>query len=257
VVGVAAGAPNENPVAGAGAGAGGAFSTGFCPNVKADGVAAAGAPNEKPAGLSTGFASGLAPNNVDEAGDCPKVKPPGVCGLWPKGDDAPGRLKENPPAFNLGNSGLTLSSVDGRTGLSSIITSEFSFFGGVSSRAGGVPNMNPLLASGAVVPFVGMLNPAGVPVVVGVPKLKGLFSFAGVDGAAPNEKAVLICAGGVAMDWPKVNPPAGFGASVGGAGVDGAEIGACVAGWPNVNMDFAGSGVEEAAGAKPENGVTG
>ena len=99
-------------------------------------------------------------------------------------------MKEKPLALILGNSGLP-SSVGGRAGLSSIITSESSLLGGVASLAGvlGAPKVKGLLVSAAA---VGVLNAAGAACVVGVPKVKGLFSFVGVAGAAPNAKGGLV-----------------------------------------------------------------
>ncbi len=103
--------------------------------------------------------------------------------------------------MSLGNSGLLLSSVGGRTGLSSIITSESSLLGGVTSRAGAPdPKAKGLLASAPLV-VVGVPNAAGVlGAAVGVPKVKGLFSFEGVAGAAPNAKGDLAGAGAVVLE---------------------------------------------------------
>lgn len=104
--------------------------------------------------------------------------------------------------MSLGNSGLLLSSVGGRTGLSSIITSESSLLGGVTSRAGAPdPKAKGLLASAAPLVVVGVPNAAGVlGAAVGVPKVKGLFSFEGVAGAAPNAKGDLAGAGAVVLE---------------------------------------------------------
>ena len=149
-----------------------------------------GCPNAKGVpGLSAVFASLLA-NGFGESGP-PKLKVDAPFGVdCPKGD-------ENP--FNFDSSGLLgVVVVLPRTGLSSIISTESSFLGGVTV----------LVAVG--VPLAAVPNkidlPAGVDVAAEAPKAN-LLSAVGVDGAVvvlPNANADLAGSGADAVDgWPK------------------------------------------------------
>lgn len=143
----------------------------FCPKVKPPVVAGCPKLNGVPA-FSAGFASVLVANGLgDDVG--PKLKGAGLfCVGWLNGEDVPPK-----PPLNFDSSGfLGVSTVILLIGLSSIITSESSFFGGVTV----------LVAAG--VPFAVEPNSAefvvGAGVEVVAPK-PNLFSLLGVEGAVP------------------------------------------------------------------------
>lgn len=123
--------------------------------------------------------------------------------FWPNGDEALCKLKANPP-LSFGNSCLPFKSMPApRVGLSSIITSESSFLGGVTCRwFVGVPKAKGLLPVAAPAPFVELPNSAEPVGVDGVPEpnANGLFSAVGVAGAAPNWNGDLVGVGADGVD---------------------------------------------------------
>lgn len=140
----------------------------FCPKVKPPVVA--GCPKLKGVpDFSAGLPSVLVAKGLGDDAP-PKPKGPELfCVGWLNGEDAPPK-----PPFNFDSSGfLGVSIVTPLTGLSSIITSESSFFGGVTVLAAGVslaaePNSTELVV--------------GAGVEVDAPK-PNLFSLFGVEGA--------------------------------------------------------------------------